>query len=330
VVLWLDILWSTTGEFPAETEVSIIYLATKQHLYTLQHYLETQAPQGLLMPMAYEELCNRQTLPTAPTIFSDIERLSPNMAEALAKIWQRLWQQQVGSGTQPQLLNHPTQTLKRYELLRRLYEAGINHFNVYRVTECRSPQRFPVFIRDANEHQGNLTPLLNTQAELEQAIAHLHQKGLSREDKLIVEFCDTADSEGIYRKYSAYIIADTIIARHLYLSYHWMVKMESADLQRGIVEERDYVSANPHVEQLRDIFKIANVTYGRIDYSFLHDQIQVWEINTNPLVLSPQDLDPQGPQFETYQYNTPLMTAAFQSLHLPSAPPAIWGDPAGN
>jgi hypothetical protein len=34
------------------------------------------------------------------------------------------------------------------------------------------------------------------------------------------------------------------------------------------------------------IFQLARVQYGRIDYSTIGDRIQVWEINTNPECLS--------------------------------------------
>ena len=55
------------------------------------------------------------------------------------------------------VLNHPTTSMRRYELLRTLFERGDSSFNVYRLTECRQPQRWPVFIREENEHTHNMT-----------------------------------------------------------------------------------------------------------------------------------------------------------------------------
>ncbi len=56
-------------------------------------------------------------------------------------------------------------------------------------------------------------------------------------------------------------------------------------------EELDYVRSNPHAEELREIFELARIDYGRIDYSVVDGCIQVWEINTNPMILIPKDRD---------------------------------------
>jgi hypothetical protein len=51
-------------------------------------------------------------------------------------------------------------------------------------------------------------------------------------------------------------------------------------------EEMDFVQSNPHERQIREIFALARIDYGRIDYSFKNGRIQVWEINTNPGLVS--------------------------------------------
>jgi hypothetical protein len=106
-------------------------------------------------------------------------------------------------------------------------------------------------------------------------------------DLLLVEFCDTADAQGVYRKYAAFRVGDAIIARHLFFSHHWHVK--SAELQdaASLQEERDYVTMNPHSEMLRPIFDLAGIEYGRVDYALHDGRIRVWEINTNPTILAP-------------------------------------------
>ena len=45
------------------------------------------------------------------------------------------------------------------------------------------------------------------------------------------------------------------------------------------------MQTNPHEAELRAIFKLARIDYGRIDYGIKDGQIQVWEINTNPMLL---------------------------------------------
>ena len=53
--------------------------------------------------------------------------------------------------------------------------------------------------------------------------------------------------------------------------------------------ERRYVETNPHEREIREIFRLARIDYGNIDYSILGDRLHVWEINTNPNILSPTD-----------------------------------------
>jgi hypothetical protein len=57
----------------------------------------------------------------------------------------------------------------------------------------------------------------------------------------------------------------------------------------------EYLQAHPHEAELRKIFDLANIEYGRIDYSLLNGKIQVWEINTNPnITSSPMKIAPGG------------------------------------
>jgi len=51
-------------------------------------------------------------------------------------------------------------------------------------------------------------------------------------------------------------------------------------------EEMHYLQSNPHQAELRRIFDLANIRFGRIDYAVADRCIQVWEINTNPRLES--------------------------------------------
>jgi hypothetical protein len=59
-----------------------------------------------------------------------------------------------------------------------------------------------------------------------------------------------------------------------------------------VAEETQYLSENPHLEQLRRIFEIAKINFGRIDYGCVNGKVQVWEINTNPNLLWPMQNEP--------------------------------------
>ena len=294
----------------------MFYVLTRQDTNTVVKYFEIYgkqlAPRSKLL--FYDELTNVSQLPAGTYIFSDIERLDPRSAEQAAEVWEKLSQ----AGEKVRLLNHPTRSLRRYELLRVLYERGSNAFNIYRLTEQRIPQHFPVFIRGENDHSGNLTPLLHTQAELTAAINQLWSQGQSRENKVIVEFCDTADASGTFRKYSAFIVGEQIIPAHIFFSQQWMVKFVkgvefiSEDM---LQEERQYLESNLHEHLLKDIARLSHIQYGRIDYSVIDGALQCWEINTNPQLPLPLDKYAVVPaQVPLLDYSMRQLTAAFSAL----------------
>jgi hypothetical protein len=64
-----------------------------------------------------------------------------------------------------------------------------------------------------------------------------------------------------------------------------MLKHSPTEFTLAMVrEELDYVSQNPHQEQLLKIFELAHVDYGRIDYSIKNGKVQTWEINLYPTI----------------------------------------------
>ena len=43
---------------------------------------------------------------------------------------------------------------------------------------------------------------------------------------------------------------------------------------------------NPHAEAVREVFEIARIRYGRIDYGIRDGRLQTWEINTAPVLTA--------------------------------------------
>ena len=261
----------------------ITYLVTQSHTYTVERHLETsgQPLAGRFRIVTYASLLGAEEVEAQPGtyIFSDIERLTPLGAELAARAWKTI----SDLGGRVRLHNHPTRSMRRYELLRTLFERGDNTFNAYRLVECRQPQRWPVFIRHEHEHTKSLTPLLHSPEELEAAVAEIFARGYSRENYLVVEFCDTRDDDGLFYKYGAFLIGERVIPRHLFGSRRWVVSLDSVEKTPEVLEkELRYIDSNPHERELREIFRRARIDYGRIDYSILGDRLQVWEINTNP------------------------------------------------
>ncbi len=263
----------------------IVYLTKERYRDPPKLFLETLGSRlaKKFKLLTYDALSRTRKLPVGTYIFADLERLTSRETERAVHIYNAL----KGSGRDLRLLNHPARSMRRFELLRHLHAAGINDFNVYRLADTRSEMRFPVFIRAEDNHCGSLTPLLRTEAELDATIGELVAKGASRENKLIVEFTDVSDGREWYPLNNAFLIGNRIIASDHELSSNWVNKgynfIAGADWPEDM--EQDYAYRNPHEKQLRRIFEIARIDYGRIDYAAVGDQLRVFEINTNPTII---------------------------------------------
>ena len=219
---------------------------------------------GRVLMAPYDSLFAGQQLPPGGTyVFSDLDRLTPQERERLGPIHDRL---------QGRVLNDPRRSLLRFELLRSLHEAGVNAFNAYRPGE--TPVRFPVFLRPESG-------FLELAPRLHDALPRVP------DGRIAVEFCDTADASGVYRKFGAYVVGERIVPRHLFFSRNWLVKGPDLRDPGYLAEELDYVRRNPHAAPLLGICRSARIAWGRVDYSLLDGRIQVWEANTNPLFALP-------------------------------------------
>jgi hypothetical protein len=267
--------------------------------------------------LPYERLLKARRIPIGSYIFADIERLTPQDSERAALVWQALVQK-LPPGC---VLNHPTQSMRRFQLLRTMYEESINQFNVYRLTEVRHPQQYPVFIRGENDHSGAVSGLLNSAEALQAELSKMKEQGKSWQDKIITEFVGTKDPLGITRKYSAVVIGEQIIPRHIFFSDKtWMVKSPQLIAPQFVEEEVAYFNHHPHESQLRRIFDLAKINFGRIDYGCLDGKVQVWEINTNPMTLGP-DGNPglQDPREVIHRLFAERMINALEQFDVSSA-----------
>jgi hypothetical protein len=211
-------------------------------------------------------------------VFSALEQLSPPMERLVESLYAQL-----AKCEGVRILNTPRRTLRRYELLRALADRGLNTHRAFRATEDLRDLRYPVFLRGERTHDGALSPLLHDAAEVESWIGRLAVIGRKVDELLVMEFCDTADAHGIYRKYAAFIVGDRILPRSLDYGRDWMLKRQGTEYSREtLAEEYEYVTTNPHEEQLREIFALAHVDYGRIDYSIVDGRVRTWEINLHP------------------------------------------------
>jgi hypothetical protein len=227
----------------------------------------------------YESLADRISFDRGTYVLSTLQ-LAPGPQRLLEE-----WHGRLAAADGVRFLNHPTRTLRRYALLEELARRGLNEFRAARLTEDVAALRYPIFLRSEWEHTGALSPLLRSPAEVEGAIGRAVWQGHRWEELLAVEFCDTADANGFYRKYSAYIVGDRILSRSMEYGRSWMLKHARSEFAEPmLLEERAYVFGNPHEKELREIFAIAGVQYGRIDYAVKDGRIQTWEINLHPTI----------------------------------------------
>lgn len=268
----------------------LFYLTTAEHDYTIRTYLGGAGKcfQRQIVPITYEKFLAKKDVPVGHYLFSDVERLSVRDAGKASLIYKRLSE----SGRGLRLLNHPARVMRRYELLRNLYERGINRFNVYRLTEVRQPERFPVFLRPESEHSGALSPLLHSQEELDREIAEVFRQGGIREDILIVEYIEMRGEDALYSKHGAYMVDGVLVPCHIFYSAQWPVKVTDLVNEKTVAAEKDFFDHFPFKAQVREIFDLAGIDFGRIDYSVLDGAIQVWEINTNPSFWTPAAENP--------------------------------------
>lgn len=190
------------------------------------------------------------------------------------------------------VLNDPSRSLMRLDLLRTLRAAGINRFAAYRVDEPAAPMRFPVFVRGEFGSLREPPALLHTRDELA-AVAAV-ATGADAEPRVVIEYCEGADAEGFHRKYGAFVVGDRIVPRHLFKSRHWWVKAADIVDDATVEEELAYLATNPHEAQLLEVCRLANIRYGRIDYAVVDGRPQIWEINHTPqIIVPPRDDVPQ-------------------------------------
>ena len=228
----------------------------------------------------WEELTTLRTVPRGSWVLADLDAHGP-AGRALATA---LHDALATEGLP--VLNDPHRTLGRLELLRALHEAGINDFRVVPAHQDWTDLDYPVFVRGASDHFGARSGLLESPREVQAFLDRNAAAGLPADDLIVVEFLDTSDDDGVFRKFGSYVVGDRIIPQHVLWSDQWMIKH-----RRGLFtpetarEELRLVRENPHEEQLREIFVLAGTEYGRVDYSVGADgRPQVWEINLCPIV----------------------------------------------
>lgn len=306
----------------------IHFVVTEKGSFSIRFYLaedgSTLADRMRIVP--YEELARSRRLPLGTWVFTELDQLDAPGRELATRAAERLCAVDAGV----RLINDPRQVLLRTGLLRAAHRAGVNEHRVWPANDVQfgshavtrpadvptisaESLRYPVFVRFADQHVGNLTPLLDSSRQLVDALASLAATGISRRELLVVEFTDTKDEHGVYRKFSAFKVGDRILPKALEQSHDWMVKWERRIFDRARAEqELAYCQTNPHDAWIREMFALARIDYGRIDYGILGGRPQLWEINTNPTIGRGRNRNkPRKPEVVEYKAMIASARASF-------------------
>jgi hypothetical protein len=258
----------------------IYYVCRGYRSHTIKRFLKVAGKEfrSFVRLLKYEELCTSPAIPTGHYIFSDFDRLTPRQIEHVAAIATMIPEIVTGA----RVLNHPLHALERYALLRTLARLGLNPIEVARLDEGKE-LRFPVFIRRERGADGPETGLLHSPEEHEAAIHSLVAAGRTLKGRIAVEYVDARGPDGRFRKFSALRVAKRIVPIHLHAADDWVVKSATNTVDAALAaEEYQYVSENPHRDELMRIFEIAHIEFGRIDYAVIDGRVVTFEINTNP------------------------------------------------
>ena len=303
------------------------FVVTERGSFTIRKYLagEGSVLAERMRVVLYTELARMERLPLGTWVFTEPDQLDAPRRELARHVRERL------RAAGARVMNDPTRVLLRGDLLRAAYDAGVNEHRAWlasdvvmnsRTADGRDADtvsadalRYPVFVRYANEHAGNLTPLLDSPRALSNALGELVAGGTKRHDLLVVEFCDTKDEHGLYRKYAAYKVGDVILPRSVECATEWMVKWQGRIFDRERAEDEiRYCETNPHGEWIASMFRLANIEYGRIDYGVQNGSPRLWEINTNPtLPGGTHDRGPRPPEVIEYRATVKSTRDAFHA-----------------
>jgi hypothetical protein len=259
------------------------FFVTTRGYHTLNVYLSDWVGDlGRYITVHFYEGCKWPAESSGIYIFTDLERLNSLQLDLAVKYARQLQL----SGANLRILNSPERVLRRLDLLNEMSRLGINRFRAFRLRDIPEDFRFPGFLRMASKHNGAVSALLQNRDDLENASSQLLESRADVEDILAVEFCDTCSSDGYYRKYSFFRIGDIMIPAHIIFSKHWIAKDGSSNAEQ-VIEEDLFHAQGSHVDWARGVFEAAAIDYGRIDFSLCPDGTpQVWEINTNPMLLA--------------------------------------------
>lgn len=256
----------------------IIVLSTAHHRYTHRALLSVGS--ASVRTWAYEQVMRYRALPRATYLFTDIDRLGYWELELAARLYRQL--RRAGC----RALNDPAVIPGRTALLRRLHACGRNSFCAWPVLELPDQLPFPVFLRTESAHRGVLGDLLPDRPSLNKAIAAALAEGLPARELTVIEYRAQAVRDGLFHKRAMYRIGDRMVPALGVFESRWCVKYGELGVAGESLydAERQDLLRLSYADDVLRAFDLANIAYGRADYAIVDGRVEVYEINTNPMV----------------------------------------------
>lgn len=262
----------------------IHYLVSARHCGQFVPYFHDwgKPVQDLVRTLYYEDLDLQKPFAPGLYIFSDHERLlrsEMNMIKQLAFEMEQ-------HPTHFRIFNNPNTALSRFQMLVTLHETGINQARAFRIDDVPQDIKYPAFTKREFDHTDRTIQLVNSNEELRRAIRRLtFRERCRRREMMLLEYCDVSDSQGRFQKFSVMRIGDHYIPKHIHTSTNWITKHSDVLNESIDQEEYDFIQSATAPRDVERAFEIAGLDYGRIDYGLKDGKVQVWEINSNPVVM---------------------------------------------
>lgn len=262
----------------------------------------------------YDWALGRRSLPPATYIFTDRERMDDWQLRVYSALFRHI--NTLGPGYRA--INDPAKMCDRVALLRRLYRQNLNAFNVYRPDELTDHVRYPVFVRRAFDHAQPISGLIRSRAELDQMLEGLWAGGEPESGIIVTEFHgEPVNAEtGLFRKLSAYRVGDAVFFFNTGHEKNWAVKYGELGAGRDehYAEERHFIETDAFCDFLREVFEIAGIEYGRVDFGLVDGTPVVYEINTNPHLSLKEAEHPSAIRLENMRLGRIKYLAALSAL----------------
>ncbi|HUY11206.1 MAG TPA: tetratricopeptide repeat protein [Candidatus Dormibacteraeota bacterium] len=152
---------------------------------------------------------------------------------------------------------------------------------------------YPTLIRSPGYHTGEHFLRVERAADLETALALL-----PTEEILALEYIDTRERDGFFRKYRASIVGERLFPLHLAMSKDWKVHYYSAEMTSPLhrAEELAFLADMPRtlgrraMDALHEIRAGLSLDYGGIDFTVdARGDLVLFEANATMNLLPPEE-----------------------------------------